>query len=44
MKYYKKVPYFVNLATFYILGQKFGKFFVGFLEKLRLPKRHSEIN
>ena len=32
--------YFVDLTTFYILV----KFFVGFLENLRLLKRHSEIN
>ena len=36
--------YFVDLTTFYTLGQKFVKFFVGFLENLRLSKRHSEIN
>jgi hypothetical protein len=32
------------LTTNYILGQKFVKFFVGYLENLRLSKRHSEIN
>ena len=36
--------YFVDLTTFYILGQKFVKFFDGFLENLRLSKRHSEIH
>ena len=33
-----------DLTTFYILRQKFVKFFVGFLENLRLWKIHSEIN
>ena len=32
------------MITFYILGQKFVKFFVGILENLRLSERHSEIN
>jgi hypothetical protein len=36
--------YFVVLITFDILGQKFVKFSVGFLENFRLSKRHSEIN
>ena len=36
--------YFVDLTTFYILGQKFVKFFVVFLKNLRLSKRRSEIN
>ena len=36
--------YFVDLTTFNILGQKFVKFVVVFLENLRLLKRHSEIN
>ena len=40
----RRCLYFVDLTTFYILGQKFVKFFVGFLENLRLSKRHSEIN
>ena len=40
----RKCLYFVDLTTFCILGQKFVKFFVGFLEYLRLSKRHSEIN
>ena len=30
--------YFVDLATFYIPGQKFVKFFVGFLENLKYQK------
>ena len=33
-----RVPLFYNLTTFLILGQKFVKFFVGFLENLRNPK------
>ena len=40
----RRCLYFVDLTTFYILGQKFVKFFIGFLENLRLSKRHSEIN
>ena len=40
----RRCLYFVDLTTFYILGQKFVKFFVGFLENLRLSKRRSEIN
>ena len=32
------IKYFVDLITFYILGQKFVKFFVGFLENLWHPK------
>ena len=40
----RRCLYFVDLTTFYILGQKFVKFFVGFLENLRLSKRHSETN
>jgi hypothetical protein len=36
--------HFVDLTTFYILGQKCVKFFVVFLENLRLSKQHSEIN
>ena len=36
--------YFVVLITFDILGQKFVKFFVGFLENFRLLKIHSEID
>ena len=38
------LPLSYNLTTFYILGQKFVKFSVGFLENLRYQKRHSEIN
>ena len=38
------ILWFVDLTTFYILGEIFVKFFVGFLENLRLSKRHSEIN
>ena len=38
------MPLFFDLTTFYILWQKFVKFFVVFLEHLRLSKRHSEIN
>ena len=38
------MPLFCWLITFYILGQKFVKFFVVFLENLRLSKRQSEIN
>ena len=34
-KYYKKVSLFFDITTFYILGQKFVKCFVGFLENLR---------
>ena len=34
------VPLFYDLTTF---GQKFVKFFVGFVEKLKKAKRHSEI-
>ena len=34
----RKRLYFVDLNTFYILGQKFVKFFVGFLENLRYQK------
>ena len=34
----RKWLYFVDLMTFYILGQKFVKFFVGFLENLRYQK------
>jgi len=30
--------YFVNMTTFYVLGQKFVKFFFGFLENLRNQK------
>ena len=37
------VPLFYDLDTFQILGQKFVKFFVGFLENLKTSKRHSEI-
>ena len=40
----RRCLYFVDLTTFYILGQKFVKVFIGFLENLRLSKRHSEIN
>ena len=36
--------YFVVLITFDILGKKFVKFFVGFLENFRLLKIHSEID
>ena len=36
--------YFDDLTTFYILRPKFVKFFVGFMENLKLSKRHSEIN
>ena len=36
--------YFVDLITFWFLGQKFVKFFVGCLENLKKSKRHSEIN
>ena len=32
------VPLFYDLTTFYILGQKFVKIFVGFLENLRYQK------
>ena len=32
------VPLLYDLTTFQILGQKFVKFFVGFLEKLRYQK------
>ena len=39
----RRCLYFVDLITFYILGQKFVKFFVGFLENLRLSIRHFEI-
>ena len=35
---------FYDLTTFKILGQKFVKFFVGFLENLKKSKSHSEIN
>ena len=35
---------FVDLTTFFVLGQKSVKFFVVFLENLRLSNRHSEIN
>ena len=38
------VPLSYDLTTFYILGQKFVKFFVVVLENLRLLRRHSEIN
>ena len=40
----RKCFYFVDLTTFYILGQKFVKFYARFLVNLRLSKRHSEIN
>ena len=30
--------------TFYILGQKFVKFLIGFFFKCKISKRHSEIN
>ena len=41
----KRCLYFVDLTTFYILGQNSVKCFDGFfLENLRLSKRHSEIN
>ena len=40
----RRCLYFVDLITFFILGQKFVKFFDAFLENLRLSKRHSEIN
>ena len=40
----RKCLYFVNLKTFYILGQKFVKFFVFFFGKSMTPKRHSKIN
>ena len=40
----RRCLYFVHLTTFYILGQKFVKFFVGFLGKSKISKRHSEIN
>ena len=40
----RRCLYFVDLTTFYILGQKFVNFFVGFLEKFQISKRHSEIN
>ena len=32
------MPLFYDLTTLYILGQKFVKFFVGFLENLRYQK------
>ena len=38
------MPLSYDLTTFYILGQKFVKFFVGFLEKFKKSKRHSDIN
>ena len=34
----RRCLYFVDLTTFYILGQKFVKFFVVFLESLRYRK------
>ena len=40
----RRCLYFVDMITFYILGQKFVKFFVVFLENLKKSKRHSEIN
>ena len=36
--FYKKLSFFVAMTTFYILGQKFVKFFVVFLENLRYQK------
>ena len=38
------IPIFLIAANGKILGQKFVKFFVGFLENLRLSKTHSENN
>ena len=47
-RYYKEIIgrclYFVNFTPFCILWQKFVKFFVGFLENLKLSKRRSETN
>ena len=34
----KRCLYFVDMTTFYILGQKFVKFFIGYLENLRYEK------
>ena len=42
--YWIIVPLFYDLTTFYILGQKFVKFVIGFLENSKKSKRHSEIN
>ena len=38
ISYLCKYLYFVDWITFYILGQNFVKFFVGFLENLRYRK------
>ena len=40
----RKSLYFVDLTTFYFLGQKFVKFFVGILVKTMTPKGYFEIN
>ena len=40
----RKCFYFVDLTTFYILGQNFVKLLVGFFGKFKMSKRHSEIN
>ena len=38
LNFIRKCLYFVDWITFYILGQNFVKFFVGFLENLRYRK------
>ena len=40
----RRCLYFVVLTTFYILGQKFVKYFVVFFGKSKTSKGHSEIN
>ena len=40
----RKWFYFVDLTTFYFLGQKFVKFFIVSFRKFKTPKKHSEIN